>query len=179
MRQTPFLFWIRPNKKNWARRWCRHYDHKMCAVWILFVASGNFGCKEKFVFVEKKIIFVENIRIIYYKKKVATNAAPNKKLLRSLSHLMPIVLADEYGTSKHSCCCLSETDEMKTPSYRKVGKRATVVKCKQCKTMLSRDFNASVNIVEAFIFLNATRRHSNQFRPAERNMQTEARGTTN
>ena len=107
------------------------------------------------------------------------HSAPNKKLLRALSHLMPIVLADEYGTSKHSCCCLSETDEMKTPSYRKVGKRATVVKCKQCKTMLSRDFNASVNIVEAFIFLNATRTHSNQFRPAERNMQTEARGTTN
>ena len=87
-------------------------------------------------------------------------AAPNKKLMLSLARFMTIVLVDEHGTTKSSCCCMEKAMERKVGGYRR---RATVVQCPRCKTMLSRDFNAAVNIVEAFNYTNANHTNQNQF----------------
>ena len=92
-------------------------------------------------------------------------SAPNKGLMKSLSRFMPIVIVDEYGTTKNSCCCFAETTDMKTSSYKETGRRATVLQCKECKTVLSRDVSAAVNIIEAFIYMNANASRTNQFRP--------------
>ena len=77
------------------------------------------------------------------------DSAPNKKLRRSLSHYVPIVLIDEYNTSKKSCCCKSDCTELRTKGYMR---RATVMQCVDCRCILSRDTNASCNINEVFMF---------------------------
>lgn len=80
-------------------------------------------------------------------------SAPNKTLRQSLSRFFPIVLVDEYNTSKklHTLCCEQDARELRTPTYKK---RATVVQCPKCKTdctyVLSRDTNTAKNILKVF-----------------------------
>jgi hypothetical protein len=77
-------------------------------------------------------------------------AAPNKKLRALLNrHLTnPIVLANEYGSSKTSCCCHGPVKPLK-----KAGQltRVTVLQCPTCNTLLSRDFNAANVILAMFL----------------------------
>jgi hypothetical protein len=64
------------------------------------------------------------------------DSAPNKILRKRLSQYVPIVLFDEYNTSKRSCCCRSS----KLTSLRSTEKkkRTTVFRCDDCNTLLSR-----------------------------------------
>ena len=45
-------------------------------------------------------------------------SAPNKKLMLSLARFMTIVLVDEHGTTKNSCCCMEKALERKTHGLR-------------------------------------------------------------
>ena len=45
-------------------------------------------------------------------------SAPNKKLMLSLASFMTIVLVDEHGTTKNSCCCMEKALERKTHGLR-------------------------------------------------------------
>ena len=95
-------------------------------------------------------------------------------LMKSLSRFMPIVIVDEYGTTKNSCCCFAETTDMKTSSYKETGRRATVLQCKECKTVLSRDVSAAVNMHEMHVRVS---RHSStrmQMRAEQTNFDHEA-----
>ena len=74
-------------------------------------------------------------------------SAPNKALRRSLSRFFPIVLVDEYNTSKKTHCCEQHARQLRTPNYKE---RTTVVQCPKCKTLLSRDTNAAKNILKVF-----------------------------
>ena len=75
-------------------------------------------------------------------------SAPNKSLRKSLGRFFPIVLVNEYNTSKKMCCCRGPGKELRTVNYQK--KRATVLQCPACHCVLSRDFNAAMNILAVF-----------------------------
>ena len=77
----------------------------------------------------------------------------------ALSRFMTIVLVDEYITTRTSCCCMHDLVSKRTVNYKR---RTTVLQCPSCKTMFSRDFNAAVNILKAFIYMNANQSKTNQ-----------------
>ena len=83
-------------------------------------------------------------------------AAPNKKLRSLLNrHLSnPIVLISEYGSSQTSCCCHGPVKQLKKA---KQTTRATVLQCKNCNRLLSRDFNAANAILDMFLETQNTR----------------------
>ena len=74
-------------------------------------------------------------------------AAPNLKLQRQLARFLPVVTSTEFGTSKHSCCCAALTTSLRAASYRR---RATVLRCTACRTLLGRDTSASSLIGQLF-----------------------------
>ena len=76
--------------------------------------------------------------------------APNKSLRRSLSRFFPIVMVNENNTTKKTNCCGVYGKGLRTAAYRKTRRRATVVQCPECKTILSRDTNAAKNILHVF-----------------------------
>ncbi len=75
------------------------------------------------------------------------DSAPNKTLRHLLSRFVPIVMNSEYNTSKLSCCHHTVAVKLSTEGY---SRRGTVLKCKECSTMLGRDENAAHNILHIF-----------------------------
>ncbi len=80
-------------------------------------------------------------------------SAPNRKLQLALSRYLPVVVASEFRFSQtstcHHCCV--------RPVRRQDQKqRATVLKCVNCSTLHSRDFNAAHVIADMFLVMQAT-----------------------
>ena len=61
-------------------------------------------------------------------------SAPNKGLMERIARFLPVVLVDEFRTSKVSSCCEVEMVERRTSSYKK---RATVLSCTKCKGIVN------------------------------------------
>jgi hypothetical protein len=75
-------------------------------------------------------------------------SAPNKGLAKALSQTLPIVFVSEYNTSKKACCCQGSTSPCRGPEH--YTKRATVLACDTCHTLLGRDASAATNIAAVF-----------------------------
>ena len=74
--------------------------------------------------------------------------APNKKLQLLLSKHVPLVIGSEYRSSKTSACHHEQVREI---SLTKQTTRCAMMKCRVCKTILSRDKNAAHVIADIFL----------------------------
>ena len=79
--------------------------------------------------------------------------APNKKLQLALARYLPVVVASEFRSSKTSTCHHCCVKPVERPDQKK---RATVLKCLNCSTLHSRDFNAAHVIADMFLAMQAT-----------------------
>jgi hypothetical protein len=81
------------------------------------------------------------------------NSAPNKKMQFAIAQSVPIVLVNEFNTSKKTNCCKLDGACLRTKSYTK---RTTVLQCPGCRRILARDTNAAMNILNVFIHQSET-----------------------
>ena len=79
--------------------------------------------------------------------------APNSKLQLALAHYLPVVVASEFRSSQTSTCHHCCVKSVKRPGQKK---RATVLKCLNCSTLHSRDFNAAHVIADMFLAMQTT-----------------------
>jgi hypothetical protein len=76
-------------------------------------------------------------------------SAPNKKMQREIARFVPLVLVNEFNTSKKTNCCELDGVALRTKQYKK---RTTVFQCPGCKRLLPRDVNAAMNILCVFLY---------------------------
>ena len=76
-------------------------------------------------------------------------SAPNKKMQREIARFVPLVLVNEFNTSKKTNCCELDGVALRTKQYKK---RTTVFQCPGCKRLLPRDVNAAMNILRVFLY---------------------------